>query len=139
VSDGIEDEAPEHKELLSAMEELERVKQRVDQLRAQHRAMAIADVREKIKIYGLSAAELGFVGTVTAQAARGAAQESERTAADRRSQVKPKYRSPEGNETWSGRGKPPLWLQALLDQGRNKEEFEITEVDLGSAEQRSIK
>nr|WP_307742575.1 H-NS family nucleoid-associated regulatory protein [Massilia varians] len=121
------------------MEELERVKQRVDQLRAQHRAMAIADVREKIKIYGLSAAELGFVGTVTAQAARGAAQESERTAADRRSQVKPKYRSPEGNETWSGRGKPPLWLQALLDQGRNKEEFEITEVDLGSAEQRSIK
>jgi DNA-binding protein H-NS len=134
VSDGIEDEAPEHKELLSAMEELERAKQRVDQLRAQHRAKAIADVREKIKIYGLSAAELGFVRTVTAQAAHGAVQESERTAADRRSQVKPKYRSPDGSETWSGRGKPPLWLQALLDRGRNKEEFEITGVDLGSAE-----
>ncbi len=134
MSDGIEDEAPEHKELLSAMEELERAKQRVDQLRAQHRAKAIADVREKIKIYGLSAAELGFVRTVTAQAAHGAVQESERTAADRRSQVKPKYRSPDGSETWSGRGKPPLWLQALLDRGRNKEEFEITGVDLGSAE-----
>lgn len=139
MSDGIEDEAPEHKELLSAMEELERAKQRVDQLRAQHRAKAIADVREKIKIYGLSAAELGFVRTVTAQAAHGAVQESERTAADRRSQVKPKYRSPDGSETWSGRGKPPLWLQALLDRGRNKEEFEITGVDLGSAEYRSIK
>ena len=32
MADGIEDEAPEDKELLSAMEELERAKQRVDQL-----------------------------------------------------------------------------------------------------------
>lgn len=133
MADGIEDEAQEDKELLSAMEELERAKQRVDQLRAQHRAKAITDVREKIKIYGLTAAELGFAGTSTARPAQEAPQESDRGVADRRSQVKPKYRSPDGSETWSGRGKAPLWLRVLLDQGRKKEEFEISEVDLGSA------
>ncbi len=133
MADGIEDEAPEDKELLSAMEELERAKQRVDQLRAQHRAKAITDVREKIKIYGLTAAELGFAGTPTARAAQEAPQESDGAVADRRSLVKPKYRSPDGSETWSGRGKAPLWLRVLLDQGHKKEEFEISEVDLRSA------
>ncbi|MGX9221789.1 H-NS histone family protein (plasmid) [Massilia varians] len=133
MADGIEDEAPEDKELLSAMEELERAKQRVDQLRAQHRAKAITDVREKIKMYGLTADELGFVGISTAPAAQKPSQENDRDGVDRRSQVKPKYRSPSGSETWSGRGKAPLWLRVLLDQGHNKEEFEISEVDLGSA------
>lgn len=133
MAGGIEDEAPEDKQLLSAMEELERAKQRVDQLRAQHRAKAIAEVREKIKIYGLTAAELGLTGTSTARATKEAPQESDRAGADGRSQVKPKYRSLDGSQTWSGRGKAPLWLRVLLDQGHKKEEFEISEVDLGSA------
>ncbi|NDA93806.1 MAG: hypothetical protein EBX90_11105, partial [Betaproteobacteria bacterium] len=28
-------------------------------------------------------------------------------------------------QTWTGRGKPPVWLKTLLDQGRIKEEFLI--------------
>jgi len=38
--------------------------------------------------------------------------------------VLPKYRGP-NNEIWSGRGHEPKWLQALLAEGRNKEEFLI--------------
>ena len=44
MADGIEDEAQEDKELLSAMEELERAKQRVDQLRAQLGMKSDSDV-----------------------------------------------------------------------------------------------
>jgi DNA-binding protein H-NS len=33
-----------------------------------------------------------------------------------------KYRGPNG-ETWSGRGRPPKWLQTLEAEGRDREEF----------------
>jgi DNA-binding protein H-NS len=36
----------------------------------------------------------------------------------------PKYRGP-NDEVWSGRGHTPKWLDALVAQGRNKEEFLI--------------
>jgi len=40
--------------------------------------------------------------------------------------VAPKYRNPENlDETWSGRGKPPRWMSALLAQGKDKDEFLI--------------
>ena len=40
--------------------------------------------------------------------------------------VYPKYRNPkEPSETWSGRGKRPLWLVAAMKSGRKIEEFRI--------------
>jgi DNA-binding protein H-NS len=40
--------------------------------------------------------------------------------------VAPKYRNPNNyNQTWTGRGMKPRWLQALLDHGRNADEFLI--------------
>jgi DNA-binding protein H-NS len=35
-----------------------------------------------------------------------------------------KYRGPNG-EKWSGRGRPPKWLQAVEAEGRNREEFRV--------------
>jgi DNA-binding protein H-NS len=37
-----------------------------------------------------------------------------------------RYRGPNG-ETWSGRGHPPRWIQHYEDQGREREEFRVTE------------
>ena len=36
--------------------------------------------------------------------------------------VKVKYRSPDGME-WSGRGRVPVWIRELEQQGREREEF----------------
>ena len=37
-----------------------------------------------------------------------------------------KYRHPDDPEkTWTGRGVTPKWMQALLDSGRDRSEFEI--------------
>lgn len=37
-----------------------------------------------------------------------------------------KYRNPKNaSETWSGRGRPARWLQALIDSGRKREEFAV--------------
>jgi DNA-binding protein H-NS len=39
--------------------------------------------------------------------------------------VLPKYRNPQTSETWSGRGKRPLWLVAAMKSGRKIEDFRI--------------
>lgn len=40
--------------------------------------------------------------------------------------VEAKYRHPtDVSQTWSGRGRKPLWLQALLDQGKTLKELAI--------------
>ncbi|NBS81547.1 MAG: H-NS histone family protein [Betaproteobacteria bacterium] len=46
-----------------------------------------------------------------------------------RGPVAPKYRDPETGQTWTGRGKPPVWLSARLAQGRNKEEFLLSSLN----------
>ncbi|NHX27966.1 H-NS histone family protein, partial [Escherichia coli] len=38
----------------------------------------------------------------------------------------PKYRNPENpDQTWSGRGRKPLWVVAHLDSGKAMEDLEI--------------
>lgn len=40
--------------------------------------------------------------------------------------VAPKYRNPaDSNQTWTGRGVSPKWMQALVVSGRDKSEFLI--------------
>ncbi len=40
--------------------------------------------------------------------------------------VAPKYRNPADlNQTWTGRGVSPKWMQALVDSGRDKSDFLI--------------
>jgi DNA-binding protein H-NS len=39
------------------------------------------------------------------------------------SQVKPKYRDPVTNETWSGRGRMATWLKKKQDAGEDIEEY----------------
>jgi len=46
------------------------------------------------------------------------------------SEVKPKYRNPETNETWSGRGRMATWLKRKQDAGEDIEKYLIrTRVD----------
>jgi len=40
--------------------------------------------------------------------------------------VQPKYRNPEKrSETWSGRGRMPLWMSALVKKGKKTDDFLI--------------
>ena len=40
--------------------------------------------------------------------------------------AKIKYRNPEHpDHTWTGKGKPPKWMQEKLEQGATKEQFQI--------------
>jgi DNA-binding protein H-NS len=79
----------------------------------------IADIKTKMKAYGLTARDLGIQagtagsGATSRRAARGSATKVV------------KYRSPTG-ETWSGgRGRKPDWVMRALKDGKNIEEFAV--------------
>ena len=87
----------------------------------------IASVRKKVTdlatAEGYSIAEL-FGG---AGAAKTAARKAASPAKGRKlGKVPPKYRNPANKaETWTGRGKQPLWLAGQIKKGKKLEEFLI--------------
>jgi DNA-binding protein H-NS len=73
----------------------------------------VADIKEKIEAYGLTAQDLGFGGGTR----KPRSPVAKKTAA--------RYRGPNG-ETWSGgRGRKPRWVTELLAKGKKLEDFAI--------------
>jgi DNA-binding protein H-NS len=101
---------------LELKEQAERLMAEAERVREQEIAEAIADIRKKIEVYGMTAAELGLA---RAPAGPGAG----RVRAAKTAAVK--YRGPNG-EAWSGgRGRKPRWVVEALKQGRNIEDFAV--------------
>ncbi len=80
----------------------------------------ISELRETIKTYGLTAADLGLYAPempVGRRPPRGA-----------RSVSKPEalYRDANGNEWSGGRGRRPQWVMALLEAGEDWENYRIS-------------
>jgi DNA-binding protein H-NS len=101
---------------LELKEQAEKLLAEAERMREQEIADAISDIKRKIELYGLTAADLGF-----AKSGPGGAGTRGRNA---KSPVV-KYRGPNG-ETWSGgRGRKPQWVQQALQQGRNLEDFAV--------------
>ena len=77
----------------------------IDAARKNELASSIAQVRELVEQYGLTSADV-----FPKKNARGAGSRIKGT-------VPPKFRDPASGATWSGRGKPPVWIK---DQERDK-------------------
>lgn len=104
---------------LELKEQAEKLLAEAERMREQEIADAIADIKQKIELYGLTAADLGLVNSSNGPGAgRG---KSARSAV--KSAVK--YRGPNG-ETWSGgRGRKPQWVMQALKDGRDLEDFAV--------------
>ncbi|MEJ5990739.1 H-NS histone family protein [Ramlibacter sp. PS3R-8] len=75
---------------------------------------AISDIKEKIRLYGLTAQDLGLAPSGPGRASKG-----------KSAQAVIKYRGPNG-EAWSGgRGRKPQWVTKALKEGRSLEEFAV--------------
>lgn len=105
---------------LELREQAEKLLEQAEQLRRQETEEAIADIKAKMKAYGLTAEDLGLA------ASSGSRQRVPRRAASARKPASPaKYRGPNG-ETWSGgRGRKPQWVVDALAKGKKLEDFEI--------------
>lgn len=98
-----------YSELLKQIESLTR---QAENLRQSEIDKVIADIKEKMEQYGLTAADLGAQKT-TARAKKGTGK------------VAAKYRNPASGETWSGRGRTPKWLADAEAAGKKRESFAV--------------
>ena len=84
-----------------------------EELRKQERAKAIAEIKAKMKDFGVTIADLGGSSAGRTGLAKS------------KSKSEPKYRGPNG-ELWSGGpGRKPDWVKAVLASGKDIEAFKI--------------
>jgi DNA-binding protein H-NS len=88
---------------------------------AEARDALIARVREEAAVLGLDPADL-FARQAPARKPTTAPAASRKSG---RGVVPEKYRSPDGGQSWSGRGKTPAWLAELEASGRKRDDFLI--------------
>lgn len=100
------------KEIQDQIKELQR--QEAEEINRQKDSV-ITDIKEKIKLYKISAEDLGYLDPASLINTKSA----------NKKPVKPKYQSPDGKDTWSGRGPRPKWFKELLEQGHSKENLLI--------------
>ena len=86
-----------YRELLKEREALE---QRIKEAHRREVSAAVARVREIVTEFNLTAQDVFPAG-----------KPSVRSAAADSPKVAPKYRDPATGKTWTGRGKPPRWIQ----------------------------
>lgn len=110
------DEKTPYNEILH---EINRLKELADKARESELADVIYKVKESIKRYGLTAKDLGL-------------DTSGNEAKNKRPDVAPKYRGPDGQE-WSGRGKNPRWLTKAVESGSKLTDFTIDSSDSSTA------
>lgn len=102
---------------LELKEQAEKLLAEAERMRDQEIADAISDIKGKIRLYGLTAQDLGLAASGPGRAGRAARTRSAPAAV--------KYRGPNG-ETWSGgRGRKPGWVTKALKDGRSLEEFAV--------------
>lgn len=94
-----------YQDLLRQREALE---QQINEAKRREMATALAQVRELVVAFDLTQQDVFPVGRAA------------RTSAVAGVKVAPKYRDPATGQTWTGRGKPPRWIQ-----NQDREQFAI--------------
>jgi DNA-binding protein H-NS len=93
----------------------------------QNKAPAIRQVLALMKKNNLTIEDLG---APQPEAKRGR-KPGAKTAGKAKGQVAVKYQDGQGN-TWTGRGRTPVWLAAAEKAGRHRDEFKVAAADAGA-------
>lgn len=97
-------------QLMQQLQEIYKQREAIDAQLKSVRKEAIQVIQQLIDAFGLKASCFRF---------------QKNTGVASRSPVKQKYRDPETEKTWSGRGRCPYWMREALDSGKRKEDFLI--------------
>ena len=108
---------------IELQKQIESLQREAETLRAKERKGVIAQMKEAVVAYGISASELGLTSG-RGKAAAPARKTRTRGAATRNagSAGTAAYVDAKGN-TWGGRGKRPNWLREALANGAKLEDF----------------
>lgn len=86
---------------------------------------AIAEGYSLYELFGVGSPAAGTTTRAPKKAAKSAGKSAARKTTSGR-KVAPKYRNPDNAaQTWTGRGKQPLWFVAAVNGGKTREELQI--------------
>src|SRR5258706_3826749 len=126
------------KTLAEIQQQIERLQQRAEALKAKEAVGVVQRIRTAIAYYGLTAQDLfkenddklstpmktKATGQKAVSAKVVAKKGTPKNASRKGIPVAIKYRDDEGN-TWTGRGSKPRWLVAAFEKGRKAEDFAV--------------
>jgi len=107
-------------DLIKLHQQIAEMKKQADQLQKQNRTAVLAQLRAQMAAYGITAEELSRPAPKTRSPKAPAPSPSK--GKKPAPALAAKYRGPEG-QVWSGRGPAPRWLNALLVDGKTREDF----------------
>jgi DNA-binding protein H-NS len=113
------------KTYIQIQKQIETLQREADKLKRKEVDDVIAKIKEAIRVYGLTAADLGLDGPAASR--RGTAVRKRGRPATRgksRGPAMVKYRDESGN-TWGGRGPRPQWLREALNAGKSLQDFAV--------------
>jgi DNA-binding protein H-NS len=101
------------------------LQKQADQVYASEKKAAVTQVKDLIKLYGLSAAEVGLVKSKAIKTTPKPARKTAATKGKRAAAKKAAFVGPNG-ETWGGgRGKRPAWVNEILASGGDIEQYRV--------------
>ncbi len=95
--------------------QIKKLQEQAEEIKAEEISTVVADIKEKIAQYGLTADQLGLTST--------SPKKTTKKAATKDSTVMYK----KGDLTWSGaaRGRKPDWVKEILDAGGDIEQYRV--------------
>lgn len=106
--------------------EIEKLRKQAQALQSKRRKPVIASIVRSMKEYDITPEEIASAyGKPSAARVKksGAAKPGKPDVVKK--PVPPKYRHPESGATWTGRGKPPLWIVEAEKTGQQRQQFLI--------------
>ena len=100
--------------------EIETLQREADKLKRKEIDEVIGRIKEAIRVYELTASDLGL----SSSSRRGRAAKSARSSGKGKPASRVKYRDESGN-TWGGRGPRPQWLRDALSTGKTLQDFAV--------------
>ena len=112
-------------ELVKLRQQIAEMEKQAAELQKKNRPAVLAELRQQMAAYGITAEELSRPAAKVAKARGSLARAASPAQAKKPAGPLPaKYRGPQG-QTWTGRGTAPKWLNALVAGGKTREDFLI--------------
>lgn len=107
--------------------EILRLQKQAAALEQKQRTPVINDIIRSMREYDITPEDIAAAYNRRVRSANKGASKTAKTAGTTavRKPVAPKYRNPETDATWSGRGKPPRWITEAEAAGKSRDSFLI--------------
>ena len=113
-------------DLIKLRQQIAEMEKQALELQKKNRPAVLAHLRDQMAAYGITAEELGRAAAKPARPKAAPARASASAPKGKKpvSSAPAKYQGPDG-QVWSGRGPAPGWLNALLVDGKTRDDFLI--------------